>query len=180
MQGLGLLGGIKKSGLPASGPLWARPCLPSGVTSEPSQCPMCALACAAALGSRPTAFSQLRMGVSLTALAPGFPDAQQGVAGGLPWISGLPATSEHEHPSLGWGPPSYMGGLLLRFCHLLPETLARFCKTRPGRSNGVVWAPLSPPPTARPLQCGTLTLRTFLMPLMVEVSRECTLRSSLT
>lgn len=53
--GLGLLGGMKKPGFLASGPLWSRPHLPSGVTPEPSQCPVCVLACAAALGSRPTA-----------------------------------------------------------------------------------------------------------------------------
>lgn len=40
-----------------------------------------------------------------------FLEAQQGAAGGLPWISGLPAISEPEHPSGGWGPPGYGGAL---------------------------------------------------------------------
>lgn len=108
-------------------------------------------------------------------------EAQQAAAGGLPWISGL--LLFRRLSTLLWdllGIP-VTGELLLRqFCHLPSgvETGELATATPGQKQRRRVGFAQSTANHAR--QWGPLTLRTFLMPLMVEVSKEWTLRSSLT
>ena len=93
----------------------------------------------------------------------------------VPWISGHPAISEPGHPG--------STGKLFLGLHRLPSELEpgeNLLLQSPDRRKLRGGAGFPQSTANHHLRHGALTFRTFLMPLMVEVSKECTLRSSLT